>query len=282
VEPQPEWRRRLAYLKHPQRLSLAEFEVALMLFEWLPESPPSPAADSSVESNKLSPPRFPVVAAWLPKQAPMLLRRIEPWLLNHYCYPLLRPFRRALAQSNLLRLPFCGLGRGFFRPRLIAFVVVGLLALHGAGDVADVFKAAADGEVGKRGAHAAILTILPLLTWILALVDVRRRNPGAAFSLSTRAWLRRGTLLAASMLSIGVLGSVVVAGLTQQIESIALLTGVWTALRGAGSEPAASQPQGAFASVDFGAAILARGAAYALCGAFAQWLWGRESAIENL
>jgi len=177
------WERTLPFLKHPERLTMAELELALVIFSWQEDKP--------------------VFPQWLQLHAPDLLPCIHRFLLRRYCCELLGPFKEALAAADRFRPPYRAGEIYGVHLRMLSMIAVGLMALLGASDVLDHLAA-------HNTAQALLMTCLLLalvfiLRYRLLSWEVFRQNHGflasKAHAESRIVWLFTHVLAYAVIMS---------------------------------------------------------------------------------
>ncbi len=175
-KPRGEWPKAwgpvLPWLRHPERLTVGELELALAVFEW-----------------KAKQPRF----VWWLRHRPHVLWRIHRFLLKRYCYELLSPFREALRADGLDRPPFRAGELWQLQPRIAGLSFIGFLAMLGLYRDLDLFcgPCMAGGGV-PAGALWAAAALCAGLLWVVVYVDVFKQNRGMMSSLmhgARRVWL---------------------------------------------------------------------------------------------
>jgi len=145
-----EWKDKLVWL-YPNRLTVAELELVLALFQW--------------EGNE---PRL----VWWARKYPYLLWRVHGFLYERYCFSLLRQFRPALKAAEAWKPAHRAGEWAKLMPRIGALGMVGtMLVLHT--EIIGAFYWHANGPL-VAGAGAFVLSGL---AWLIYL-DVFRQNRG--------------------------------------------------------------------------------------------------------
>jgi len=165
------WKGVLRWLRHPERLTVGELELALAVFEWTAERP-----------------RF----VWWLRERPHILWRIHRFLLKRYGYELLVPFCKALRADGLDQPPFRAGELWLLQPRIAGLSFIGFLAVVGLLRDVDLFcgPCMAGGGVPPGVLWAGSL-LCALLLWVVVYVDVFKQNRGVMSSLShgvRRVW----------------------------------------------------------------------------------------------
>lgn len=274
-EPTKEWQNRLPWLEHPERLTVAELELALAIFEWDPKRP-----------------RF----VWWIERFPHILRRVHQFLLRRYCWTLLGPFEEAcnleeapkclesmpgsepLARwarrikacipkadrPRLMQAPFRAALWWWAYPRMWGMVALGNFALL-SGSIIDAFFFGVPGNGPLPGAapaswccHVFIAMSAFAAMWILIQTDVFKQNHGLMAS-PAHACPR-------------------VCGLLSRLLAFGLAIAFFSALMlGRLGPEAGSVGVAACARV---VAILAHGVVGTLVGIVLQWFWNDFAATE--
>lgn len=159
-----EWKGKLKFLEHPERLTVTELELALAIFDWSSKSP---------------------AFVWWLKEEPHILWRIHHFLLSRYAFYLLVPFERALAKDGFHQPPFRA-GEGLepfglphtriIPPRLIGLTALGYLGLITVDPfVAFIFA-------GHLVIVAVTFVAAAYAGWRLYYIDVFKQNRGVLAS----------------------------------------------------------------------------------------------------
>jgi hypothetical protein len=139
------------WLKHPERLTIAELELALAIFQW---NEPNPQL------------------VWWVKERPYLLHKIHRFLLQRYCFPLLSALRQARKTAGLDSPPYRAVEWERINPRLTGFVAIGTLAVIGLDFLPAFFFA---GFYANRPVALASVFLFYILIE-LAYVDIFKQN----------------------------------------------------------------------------------------------------------
>ena len=131
----------------PGRVTVPEYELALVLFGW-------------------GSPDEKWIAGWAKRRHPQVLWRVHQFLLQRYCFDLIQPFRRALKAHSALEW----VTRLY--PRIWGLTFIGFFVQLGVSPLLNVFF--------DRTAVAAAASLLAgSLAYVLVLaIDVRKRNRG--------------------------------------------------------------------------------------------------------
>jgi hypothetical protein len=251
------WTGKLAWLRHPERLTIVELEIALALFDW--DAPR---------------PRF---VRWV-RDYPHILWRVHDFLLKRYCFPLLGPLREAAEQAEASSPRFRAGEFWRWYPRVGGLCALGLLGLVSLGPAQTVLFAAPWPVAAVLGASSAALL------WLLVGIDICKQNRGVIQSWShvtPRVWSLWFRSLAWALVLAGAFGAC--AGL---LGSSRLDAG---ALHAFGSAPLSNLlipevPPVAFLPrfTRFAGGLLAMASSAALLGALLQWFWEDRAMTETI
>jgi len=173
------------WLKHPERLTIAELELALAIFQW---NEPNPQL------------------VWWVKERPYLLHKIHRFLLQRYCFPLLSALRQARKTAGLDSPPYRAVEWERINPRLTGFVAIGTLAVIGLDFLPAFFFAGFYANLPVALSWALLLLILKELAY----VDIFKQNRPLLVTrrhASCRVWrllrmvLGRSAVLSALMMA---------------------------------------------------------------------------------
>lgn len=255
------WRRQLSFLKSPDRLTITELELALVIFKWGEGKP-----------------RF----VWWLEKHPHLLWRIHAFLLKRYAFYLLRLFEQARRASNgKLNAPPYRAGEQMWflfwssrlmcSPRLIGLNAIGCLGLLASDTLVAFFFESPLRFVGAALAATSVFGVA------LYYADVFKQNRGVL------AGWRHASSRVAHVYWLAALWSVppligawfvwLAVGYAQGADVVApaVLPAFWSAA------PTSWPATGSMA-----VRWLAFAGTAIVLGAIVQWFWQDESAIEPI
>jgi len=168
----------LRWLKHPERLTITELELALAIFDWHEEKPR---------------------LVWWVKKRPYILWRVHRFLLKRYCLQLLRPLRRARKDAEKNAPPYRAGEQLWAHPRMLGMTMIGMLGCLGVDAFKVIFFASAWWQ------QAVALAAAFLVLWYFYYVDVYKQNKGV-MATKTHGLRRTAWVVARALVVSGVLG----------------------------------------------------------------------------